>query len=257
MDGALDLLEEADRRFVRTPVPIIRPIAALKTRIRIAQGKITEALDWVLARDLSVDDDISYLYEFEHMTLARVLIAQETRGLVEGSIHDAKGLLERLLQAAEEGRRMGSVIEISVLLALAHAAQGDIPLALVSLERALTLAEPEGYVRTFVDEGKPIEELLRKAASRGIQEKYVSKLLAAFGETDSFPPSSPALSEQLSRREIEILRLIKSGMSNRLIAKALTVEESTIKTHINNLYSKLGVQSRTQAIARAAELSLL
>jgi LuxR family transcriptional regulator, maltose regulon positive regulatory protein len=100
-------------------------------------------------------------------------------------------------------------------------------------------------------------ELLRKAASHGIQVKYVSKLLAAFGETNSLLPSSPALPEQLSRREIEILRLIKSGMSNRLIAKALTVEESTIKTHINNLYSKLGVQSRTQAIARAAELSLL
>ncbi len=107
LDGALDLLEEAERRFVRTPVPIIRPIAALKTRIRIAQGKIAEALDWVLARDLSVDDDISYLHEFEHMTLARVLIAQEKRGLVDGSIHDAQGLLERLLQAAEEGRQEG------------------------------------------------------------------------------------------------------------------------------------------------------
>ena len=164
LDGALDLLEEAERRYVRTPVPIIRPIAALKTRIRIAQGKIAEALDWVLARDLSVDDDISYLHEFEHMTLARVLIAQEKRGLVDGSIHDAKGLLERLLQAAEEGRRMGSVIEISALLALAHAAQGDIPLALASLERALTLAEPEGYLRLFVDEGLPMAALLQEAA---------------------------------------------------------------------------------------------
>jgi LuxR family transcriptional regulator, maltose regulon positive regulatory protein len=257
LDGALDLLEEADRRFVRTPVPIIRPIAALKTRIRVAQGKITEALDWVLARDLSVDDDISYLSEFEHMTLARVLIAQEKSGLVEGFIHDAKGLLERLLQAAEEGRRMGSVIEISVLLALAHAAQRDISLALASLGRALTLAGPEGYVRIFVDEGEPMRSLLREAESRNIQVKYVSKLLAAFGEADYRLPFSPALPEQLSRREIEILRLIKSGLSNRLIAKALTVEESTIKTHINNLYGKLGVQSRTQAIGRAAELSLL
>lgn len=102
---------------------------------------MAEALDWVHARDLSVNDDLSYLREFEHMTLARVLIAQEKRSLAAGSIRDAQGLLMRLLQAAEEGRRLGSVIEISALLALAHAAQGDIPLALASLPRALTLAE--------------------------------------------------------------------------------------------------------------------
>ena len=199
LDGALDLLEEAERRFVRTPVPIIRPIAALKTRIRIAQGKIAEALDWVRTRDLSVDDDISYMHEFEHMTLARVLIAQEKRGLVDGSIHDAQGLLERLLQAAEEGGRKGSVIEILVLQALAHEVQGNFPPALVSLERALTLAEPEGYVRIFVDEGLPMARLLSEAAAHGVMPDYIGKLLAVFeaekqkSEDKSYlPPVSPA-----------------------------------------------------------------
>ena len=119
----------------------------MKARIWVTQGRLAEALEWARERSLSVDDELSYLREFEHITLARVLIARYKNDPVDGSIHEAIGLLERLLQAAEEGGRMGSVIEILVLQALAHAAQGDIPLALVSLERALTLAEPEGYVR--------------------------------------------------------------------------------------------------------------
>jgi LuxR family maltose regulon positive regulatory protein len=274
LDGALDLLEEAERRFVRTPVPIIRPIAALKTRIRIAQGKIAEALDWVRTRDLSVDDDISYLHEFEHMTLVRVLIAQEKRGLAEGSIHDAQGLLERLLQAAEEGGRKGSVIEILVLQALAHDAQGNLPPALVSLERALTLAEPEGYVRIFVDEGLPMARLLSEAAAHGVMPDYVGKLLAVFeaekqkSEDKSYlPPVSPALPEghrdgesliePLSQRELKILQLIAQGLSNREISERLFLALSTVKGHNQKIFDKLQVQSRTEAIARARELGLL
>ena len=257
LDGALDLLEEAERRYVRTPVPIIRPIAALKTRIRIAQGKIAEALDWVHTRDLSVDDDISYLHEFEHMTLARVLIAQEKRGLVDGSIHDAKGLLERLLQAAEEGRRMGSVIEISVLLALAHAAQGDIPLALASLERALTLAEPEGYLRLFVDEGLPMAALLQEAAKHGIAPNYVRQLLAAFGKAEGRTSVTQLLIEPLSERELEVLRLLGTDLNGPEIARELMVSLSTMRTHTQNIYTKLGVNNRRAAVRRAEELDLL
>jgi len=256
LDGALDLLEEAERRFVRTPVPIIRPIAALKTRIRIAQGKIAEALDWVLARDLSVDDDISYLHEFEHMTLARVLIAQEKRGLVDGSIHDAKGLLERLLQAAEEGGRMGSVIEISALLALTHAAQGDIPLALASLERALTVAEPEGYLRLFVDEGLPMAALLQEAAKHGIAPNYVRQLLAAFGKAEGRTSFTQLLIEPLSERELEMLRLLRTDLNGPEIARELVVSLSTVRTHTQNIYAKLGVNNRRAAVRRAEELDL-
>jgi LuxR family maltose regulon positive regulatory protein len=263
LDGALDLLEEAERRFVRTPVPIIRPIAALKTRIRIVQGKIAEALDWVRTRDLSVDDDISYMHEFEHMTLARVLIAQEKRGLVDGSIHDAQGLLERLLQAAEEGGRKGSVIEILVLQALAHEVQGNFAPALVSLERALTLAEPEGYVRIFVDEGLPMVRLLSEAATHGVMPDYVGKLLAVFeaekqkSEDKSYLPPAQSLIEPLSQRELEVLQLIAQGLSNREIGERLFLALDTIKGHNRRIYDKLQVQSRTEAIARARELGLL
>ena len=120
----------------------------------VAQGRLGEALGWAREQGLSADDDLSYLREFEHITLARVLLARYKSDREDRSIHEAMGLLERLLQAAEAGERTGSVIEILVLQALAHQAQGDIPAALVPLERALTLAEPEGYVRIFVDEGR-------------------------------------------------------------------------------------------------------
>jgi len=229
----------------------------LKTRIRIAQGKMAEALDWVRTRDLSVDDDISYLHEFEHMTLARVLIAQEKRGLVDGSIHDAKGLLERLLQAAEEGGRMGSVIEISALLALTHAAQGDIPLALASLERALTVAEPEGYLRLFVDEGLPMAALLQEAAKHGIAPNYVRQLLAAFGKAEGRTSVTQLLIEPLSERELEVLRLLGTELSGPEIARELIVSLNTFYTHTKSIYNKLGVNNRRMAIRRAEELHLL
>ena len=157
--GALDLLNEAERLYVRNPLPD-RPVAALKARVWVRQGKLSEAMSWVREQNLSPDDDLSYLREFEHITLARVLIARYKIDRVDDALHTAPGLLERLLQAAEEGGRMGSAIEILVLQALAHEAQGDLPRALASLERALTLAEPEGYVQVFVDEGEAMRLLI-------------------------------------------------------------------------------------------------
>ena len=116
---------------------------------------------------MSVDDDLRYLREFEHLTLARVLIARYQSDGDDGSLDEVRRLLERLLVAAEQGGRTGSVIEILVLLALAHRALRDIPAGLVPLARGLTLAEPEGYVRIFVDEGPPMRELLRNLVTRG------------------------------------------------------------------------------------------
>ena len=168
LDGALDLLHEAERLYVSDFFPNVRPVAALKTRVWVAQGRLGEALDWAREQGLSAEDDLSYLREFEHITLARVLLAQYKSDRADRSILEAMGLLERLLQAAEAGERTGSVIEILVLQALAHQMQGDIPAALVPLERALTLAEPEGYVRIFVDEGPPMAVLLEEAAKHGI-----------------------------------------------------------------------------------------
>jgi LuxR family maltose regulon positive regulatory protein len=221
-----------------------------------------EALDWVREQGLSAEDDLSYLREFAHVTLARVLIAQYKSNHEDHSIHQAMRLLERLLKAAEDGERTGNAIEILALQALAHAAQGDIPRALVPLERALTLAEPEGYVRTFVDEREPMRHLLRHAATQGVARSYVRRLLSAFdepGRPGSVPArvSAMALAEPLTAREVEILRLVAAGMRNQEIADHLFVGLPTVKRHIANAYGKLGVGHRTEAIARATDLNLL
>jgi len=176
------------------------------------------------------------------------------------------GLLERLLQAAEEGKRAGSVIEILVLQALAHQAQGNIPTALVSLERALRLAEPEGYVRMFVDEGPAMAHLLREAATSGIMPDYTSKLLAAFEAEQqrnvAEPPlpasaASQPLIEPLSQRELEVLRLFKTELSGPEIAHELVIALSTVRTHTKSIYSKLNVTNRRAAVKRAVELGLI
>ena len=180
LNGALDLLSKAERLYYRNVVPELRPLAALKTQVWIKQGKLNKALAWAREQGLSFDDELSYLREFEHLTLTRVLIARYKSEGEDCSIQDALGLLERLLKAAEEGERTGSVIEILVLQALAHEARGDIPLGLVPLKRALALAEPEGYMRIFVDEGIPMAQLLSEAAAHGIMPDYTGKLLAVF-----------------------------------------------------------------------------
>ena len=168
LGGALDLLNEAERLYAGDFFPNVRPVPALRARVRVAQGEWGEALGWAREQGLSVDDDLSYLREFEHITLARVLLARYAAERAEASLHEATRLLERLLRAAEEGARTGSVLEILVLQALARQARGDIPAALAALQRALTLAEPEGYVRIFADEGPPMASLLRAAAKQGI-----------------------------------------------------------------------------------------
>ena len=262
LDGALDLLDEAERLYIRGPNPDVRPIAALKTQVWVVQGRVAEALGWVRERGLSVDDDLSYLREFEHITLARVLIARHKSDREDRSIREAMGLLERLLKAAEDGERTRSVIEILLLHALAHDAQGDIPRALEPLERALTLAEPEGYVRIFVDEGEAMRNILRHAAARGMASSHTQRLLTAF-DKPTHPHSTPSgrgapdLAEPLTEREAEILRLISVGMTNQEIAAQLVISVATVKRHITNIYGKLGVSHRTEAVARANELKLL
>src|SRR5581483_2661086 len=165
--GALDLLNEAERLYVSDFFPNVRPVPALRARVWIAQGRLGEALGWAREQGLSVDDNLSYLREFEHITLARLLLARYRSERAERSRHEAAQLLERLLLAAEAGGRTRRVIEILVLRALAHQALGDIPAAVGFLDRAVTLAEPEGYVRVFVDAGPPMTSLLRAAAKQG------------------------------------------------------------------------------------------
>ena len=257
LGGALDLLNEAERLYVGDFFPNVRPVPALKARVWIAQGRLGEALGWAREQGLSVDDDLSYLREFEHITLARMLLARHQDERAEHSLHEATRLLERLLLAAEEGGRTGRVIEILVLQALAHQRLGDIPAALACLERAVTLAEPEGYVRVFADEGPPMASLLRAAAKQGTAGNYVRRLLAAVGETGHDSPVKQALIEPLSERELDVLRLLGTELDGPAIARELMVSLNTVRTHTKHIYAKLAVTSRRAAVRRAAELDLL
>jgi LuxR family maltose regulon positive regulatory protein len=270
LEGALRLIEEAERVYVADFFPQVRPIAALKARMWAVQGRWGEALGWVRTQSLSADDDLSYLREFEHITLARVLLARFKSDRTNHTLLEPIGLLKRLQQAAQAGERTGSLIEILMLQALAHHVQGNISAAFVPLEHALMLAEPEGYFRIFVGEGLPMVQLLLEAAARGIMPDYTGKLLAACeaekprSDDQHSPPklSAPALASQfllvpLSERELEVLVLIAQGLSNREISKRLFRALDTIKGHNRNIFSKLQTQNRTEAVARARELGLL
>jgi LuxR family maltose regulon positive regulatory protein len=263
LDGALDLLDEAQRVYVGDFSPNVRPVPAVRARVLAAQGRLGEASGWMRERGLSAEDDLSYLREFEHITAARVLLARYRQEHSEPPIRAAARLVERLLTAAEEGMRTGSVIEILVLQAIIHHARGDVRDAAAPLERALTLAEPEGYVRVFVGEGPPMVSLLRAVARQRSPWNYVRRLLDAgrhAGDATGAGQTTPArqgLVEPLSERELDVLRLLGSDLDGPDIARELTVSLNTLRTHTRNIYAKLGVNSRRAAVRQGAELNLL
>jgi LuxR family maltose regulon positive regulatory protein len=257
LDGALGLLEEARRVYTGDFSPNVRPIPAMRARVQATNGRVGDALAWAREQGLSAEDDLSYLREFEHVTLARVLLAQHRAQPAAASLQDVARLLERLLQAAEAGDRTGTAIEILMLQAVTHHARGNVPGALAALEHSLTLAEPEGYVRLFAGEGPPMASLLRAAAKQGIAPSYVHRLLAAVNRSEDRPPPQQGLIEPLSQRELEVLRLLGSDLDGPDIARELTVSLNTVRTHTKSIYAKLGVNNRRAAVRRAGELDLL
>jgi LuxR family maltose regulon positive regulatory protein len=231
--------------------------AVWQARLWLAQGRLEAAFQWAQERGLDAAGASTYLHEMEHIVLARILMAQ-------GRLDEATGLLQRLLGAAEAGRRTTRMIEILALQALAFQTGGKPTQAMNALERALTLAEPGGFLRIFVDEGRPMARLLHQAAARGVAPDYARRLLAAFpvAEPKQAAPSKAQvlgseLVEPLSEREIEVLQLIAEGLTNREIAARLFLSLNTVKAHTRNIYGKLGVHSRTQAVGRAQALGIL
>jgi LuxR family maltose regulon positive regulatory protein len=256
--GMIDeFLELAHRRkFVAL---LVAHASAMRARILLRHDGLIEAVRWAAASDLHIDGELPYPREAEHLTLARVLLA-------EGRLADATRLLSRLLDAAGAGGRVGSAIEILMLRALAQRAQRQTTPALADLSSSLRLAEPGGYVRLYVDEGQPIEVLLREAAARGITPSYTRRLLAAIHRTGpgpsgsgsgSVPARTAPLAEPLTQREQEVLHLLAAGASNAEIARRLGVAVTTIQTHVHHIFGKLSVGSRTQALAKARALRLL
>jgi LuxR family maltose regulon positive regulatory protein len=256
-EGALRLLAEADRLYTTDYSPEVRPVGALKARVWIANGRLSEARSWARERDLSADDELDYVREFEHLALARLILAEGVRDRSDETIGAAIGLLDRLLVAAEVGGRTGSVIEILVVQALARRAANDVPGALVSLDRAVALAEPEGYVRVVAGEGPAMTALLRLAAQQRDASSYLRRLLAATVTPAARAPLGQPLIEPLSERELDVLRLLESELDGPDIARQLTVSVATVRTHTRNIYAKLGVNNRRGAVRRAAEIGLL
>ena len=262
--GALDAMDEAVQA---TPGPpgLLNPIPARRARLLLAQGNLTAAARWTEENDLNEDDEPDYAREPGYLVLARVLLAQDRSG-------PALTLLDRLYAAASAQDRVGSLIEIGALRALALAASGDAGRAVDPLAGVLTLACPQGYVRVFADEGPPMAALLARliAAQRSggavaeVPLGCLARLQRALAAQGIAPDAgrgsvtaAPGLVDQLTSRELEVLEMLAAGSSNQVIASQLVVTLDTVKKHVSHVLGKLGAANRTEAVARARELSLI
>lgn len=253
LDEAANLLDEAERVYLRGFFPDTRPIPAMRVRIWITQGRLADAAVWAAERSWSADDEVDYLREFEHLTLTRLMITR-SRASEGADATAASALLDRLLANAEAGGRGGSVNEILVLQSLALEAQGRLLDAMTPLRRALVLAEPEGYVRLFTDEGAPMAALLDEAGRRAIMPDYVRRLRRALGVAT---PVVGAPAEALSERELTVLRLLATELTGPQMAGELYISVNTLRTHTKHIFDKLGVSGRPAAVRRAQEQGLL
>ena len=272
LSTAVELLDEAERVYVGDYSPNVQPVHATRARVLAARGDVAEARAWARHHQVSADDDLSYLREYEHITLARILLAEHPADGSSDSLHDALALLDRLLVAAGEGGRIGTVIEVEVLRALGHRARGTRDEALDALRHALGLAEADGWVRVFVDAAPGLTDLLDELASSRPPSGYAHQLLAAIraagtaaGEPGDLPGRpvgqqvrrQPELVDPLSDRELEVLRLLGSDLDGPAIARQLVVSLNTVRTHTKHIYTKLGVNNRRAAISKAHQLGLL
>ena len=270
--GASDAVRQAELAARDLASWAIISIGATKARLHLRQGDLTAASLWAQESGLGCEDKPDFQHLPDYMVLARVLLAQamaegpgrEMPSRQRDRLDEASRLLERLLETADGAGADGYAIEVLVLQAVTCQARGDRSKALASLTRALALGEAEGSIRTFVEAGPPMMDLLKEAAVRGTAVDYVAQLLTAFRKEDATTLSTGepgialgVLVEPLSERELEVLRLIVAGLSNKEIAQELILAVGTVKKHINNIYGKLGVNRRTQAARRAQELGLV
>jgi LuxR family maltose regulon positive regulatory protein len=242
---------EAAGRGRTLATDLIHRLQTLQVRLWLAQGNLTAARQWAEGRGMRTDGAPAFRRESENLALARILLAG-------GCWTEAQSLLARLAPAAVAGGRTGRLIEILVLQALALR-QADRGRTLKLLEQAVVLAEPAGYVRTFLDEGQSLAELIHELTRRGgPAQAYAARLLSGFSfAAEPGAHLATPLPEPLTDRELEVLRLLAAGLSNEEIARRLQVTYGTVKTHVHNIYGKLGADSRVRAVALARELHLL
>jgi LuxR family maltose regulon positive regulatory protein len=262
-EDAIQLLDQAERLYRPGFFPDVRPIAAIKARVRIEQGRLAEAADWASERGLPVTDEARYLSEYDHLTFVRLLLAQHRLRPGGDVVAQADRLLDRLYEAAEATGRAGSILEIRLLRALVRDAQGHRPQALESLAQAFAEApEPEGYARIFLDEGPPMVSLLRDAGRVGAGGDQMPRVLRLAVPPEARtsgtgPRQTPSPINSLSERELDVLRLLDSELTGPEIARELFVSHNTVRTHTKHIFTKLDVTNRRAAVLRARDQGLI
>jgi LuxR family maltose regulon positive regulatory protein len=259
LPAALEFVAAAGRLYNGDYSPDVTPVAAVEARLHIAADDLAAARRWASDRGITADDELTFVHEFEHLTLARLLLADPVDpsqpASPDGDLTLSR-LLDRLLVAAEEGRREGRAVEVLALQALHAQATGRRDHALRRLDAALERAEPEGFVRVFLDEGEPMTALLRTTAGGPRGSERARAVLAAASSPPPPARSTGGLVDPLSQRELEVLRLLRTDLSGPEIARELLVSLNTVRTHTKAIYMKLGVNNRRAAVRRADELGL-
>ncbi len=264
--AARELLVEAEQVYLGDFSPNVRPLHARIARLDIALDDLDAALTWVSEHDVTADQALSYAHEFEHVTLAEVLLARYRLAGDLLALGQSRNLLARLLVQAESGGRTATTLDVLVLMALGADADRDVTTADATLRRAVSLAEVDGHIRVFARHGARLAQMLERILA-GSPSPYVKRLLSAVARRSTKPappavPSSTAvqrmagLVDPLSPRELEVLRLLASDLNGPDMARHLVVSVNTLRTHTKNIYAKLGVTSRRAALRRAHELGL-
>lgn len=257
-----DILQEVEELAYRwQQEEPIRQVQAIRARLAIAQGDLKAAARFLRQCSVSVNDEIPSAQRaiYPYLSLARLLIAQGSAKASGTHLPDAERLLTRLLTLTQTTNRTSQQIEILILHALLLDAQGKTSAAMAELQQALKLAEPEGYIRLFVDEGAPLQKLLEQTH----RSDYIQRLLSAFPHHEQAPPvptpapAPPPLLEPLTKREQQVLRLMAADLQSPEIAAQLFIAVSTVRSHIKHIYAKLDAHSRYEAVMRAEELNLL
>jgi LuxR family maltose regulon positive regulatory protein len=262
LDGAVSLLDQAETLYLRGFFPETQPIPAARARLRIAQGRLSEAWDWARLHEVTPDLETTYLAEYGLLTLVRLLLAQHRGDGGPDRLETALELLDRVHAAA--AARAGNLVEIQLLDALARHAAGDLPRAFAHLDEAVSDGVRSGFVRLFLDEGAAFADLALLATARPGREPGALDVLVGLLEESSGPavPAQPAESDGLaaspglSEREVEVLQLLATGLTGPEIAQRLFVSVNTLRSHTKHIFTKLGVNSRCAAVLRAAELGL-
>jgi LuxR family maltose regulon positive regulatory protein len=256
-EAANDWMRQAEEMARAAPRPqVLAQILLARVRLELVQGRLSAARLWLEESHLDNVTVPPYTDELAYLTLFRIHLAQADQAALKETLAVSMELLRRV----EAERRRGREIEILILQALAHHVLVQPTRALDRLETSLKLAELENYVRCFIDEGLPMLELLQLAVSRGVRTTYTSRLLGAGKAARArlaAAGSAQPLVEPLTRRELEVLNLVAAGLSNKTIAETLYITVGTVKRHTRNIYGKLAVNSRTQAVVKARELDLI